>query len=224
MFTCRPEVIIKQNFLNYKPKEMKKMTDARLEDYVKRELFNSKQIEIMIEKEAIALAKYIINNNVSEFVTITVLEGAKYFALKLIEKIEILIYNLNKKFDFKTINDTVKISSYDGTNSGKIEFTKTLSANIANKTVLIIEDIIDSGKTMQYLLKYLEKYNPKKILIASLCVRNNNNSNVQKILDPNYHFGFITTSKDWFIGCGLDYNGQFRELDGIYALKDKYKY
>lgn len=224
MIGARADFGIRQNFFNMKNKEMNKMTESKLENFVKKEIFDSKQVKLMIEKEAISLARYILNNNVTEIVTVTVLEGGKYFALKLMEKIEILIYNLNKSYYLKTINDAVKISSYDGTNSGKIEFTKALSANIADKIVLIIEDIVDSGKTMNYLLKYMEKYNPKKVLVASLCIRNKDNANISKILDPNYYFGFITNSDDWFIGCGLDYNGQFRELESVYSLKDQYKY
>ena len=90
-----------------------------------------------------------------EIVLICILKGAVYFMVDLSKNI------LNSS----VILDFMKVSSYgDGTEtSGKVDLKVDLSTNIENKNVIIIEDIIDSGYTLNYLYDYLKSKNPKTL-------------------------------------------------------------
>jgi hypoxanthine phosphoribosyltransferase len=109
----------------------------------------------------------------------------------------------------------VKISSYSGTSStGTIKTLLGLDVDIANRTVIIVEDIIDTGLSMQHLVGILQKENPKRIAIATLLLK------PEALLHPinvNY-IGFEIPNK-FVVGYGLDYDGLGRNLPEIYQLK-----
>ena len=95
-----------------------------------------------------------VNKAIKILVLICILKGAVYFATKLSQEIK----NENTVIDF------MKVSSYSGTEStGKINVKLDLSENIENKSVIVIEDIVDTGLTLSYLRDYLLKINPKTL-------------------------------------------------------------
>ena len=96
--------------------------------------------------------------NNEEIVIVCILKGAAFFATELA-----------KRIDSDTIIDFMKVSSYIGTEStGKIDFTLDISEDITGKNVLIVEDIVDTGRTLTYVKKYLETKNPKSVKICTL--------------------------------------------------------
>ena len=106
----------------------------------------------------------------------------------------------------------MKISSYTEFKSGKINFKSNLGKeDIENKNIIIVDDIIDTGKTIKYVKNYLEKFNPKKIKIASLLVKDSS-------LKLSDWFGF-KIEDEFVIGYGMDLNNQFRDLKDIYIRK-----
>lgn len=110
----------------------------------------------------------------------------------------------------------VRMSSYSGTDStGKVKELIGLKENIENRSVVIVEDIIDSGLTMKELLSTLEPKKPKQIKIASLLVKPDN---LKVDLDINYRCFDIPN--DFIVGYGLDYDGEGRNLRDIYVVDE----
>lgn len=160
-------------------------------------LFTEEEI-ILKAKE---LAKIIDRDYNNEEIIITpILKGAAYFALELSKHIKSPV-----KIDF------IKVSSYEGTNStGKINLTLDMSENIENKNVLIVEDIVDTGRTLTYLKDYLRKRNPKSIKICTMLDKKERR---EFELEPDY-VGFEIPNK-FVIGYGLDYDEEYRNLPYI---------
>ena len=108
----------------------------------------------------------------------------------------------------------VRMASYEGTSStGKVKQLIGLKEEIKGRTVVIVEDIIDSGLTMKNLLATLEEKQPKDIRIAALLVKP---GNLQIDLDIPYCCFDIPN--DFIVGYGLDYDGEGRNLRSIYTV------
>ena len=108
----------------------------------------------------------------------------------------------------------IRLASYEGTSStGEVKQLIGLNEDIEGRTVVIVEDIIDSGLTMQELLLILAKKNPKEIRIASLFVKPNNLK-----FDLNIHYRCFDIENDFIVGYGLDYDQQGRNLPDIYKV------
>ena len=105
--------------------------------------------------------------------------------------------------------DFVRAKSYNGKdNSGGVEIKKDVEVGLLGKNVYIIDDIIDSGNTMNALKEHFEKQNPNKISVVSLLKRKKNPY-------PIDLYGF-EIDEEWVVGCGLDDNGLRRNLCSIY--------
>lgn len=108
----------------------------------------------------------------------------------------------------------IRLASYEGTSStGEVKQLIGLNEDIEGRTVVIVEDIIDSGLTMQELLLILAKKNPKEIRISSLFVKPNNLK-----VDLNIHYRCFDIENDFIVGYGLDYDQQGRNLPDIYKV------
>ena len=109
--------------------------------------------------------------------------------------------------------DFVKVSSY-GINqresTGVINFKLDISENIENKNVIIVEDIIDSGNTLDYLYNYLKQKNPKSLKICVLLDKKE--KRVKPV--PVDYIGFEIDNQ-FVLGYGLDYDEKYRNLDYI---------
>ena len=109
----------------------------------------------------------------------------------------------------------VKLSSYSGTQSrGAVQSLVGIDVDLKDKSVYIIEDIIDSGTTVQYLYNLCKDLGAKEIFIVCLLFK----PNAYKQSIPIYAFGF-TIPDDFVIGYGMDYNGLGRNLKDIYVLE-----
>jgi len=108
----------------------------------------------------------------------------------------------------------VRLSSYTGTEStGSVHELIGLNEDLSGRTVVIIEDIVDSGLTMRELLSMLKTKNPADVRIASLLVKP---GNLKVKLDIPYCCFHIPN--DFIVGYGLDYDGYGRNLPDIYTL------
>lgn len=108
----------------------------------------------------------------------------------------------------------IRMASYSGTSStGQVKEVMGLNESLKGRTVVIIEDIIDSGLTMQELVALLQKEDPSEIRIASLLVKPNN---LKVSLDIPYCCFKIPN--DFIVGYGLDYDGEGRNLKNIYTV------
>ena len=142
--------------------------------------------------------------NGSEPVFIPVLNGAFFFASDLIRKAEIAC-----EVTF------VRISSYSGTeSSGTIKNLIGINSDIAGKKIIIVEDIVDTGETLLYLLNEISRHNPSEIKVASLLLKP---SALKHQVNIDY-LGFEVPN-DFLVGYGLDYDGLGRNLNDIYKLE-----
>ncbi len=108
----------------------------------------------------------------------------------------------------------VKLASYQGISStGKITEVIGINEDISGRCVVIVEDIVDTGFTMQRLLETLGTRNPKEIHIASLLVK------TEKLQVPlNIEYAAMNIPNDFIVGYGLDYDGLGRNYKDIYTV------
>lgn len=165
----------------------------------------------LISKEQIADKVSIIGKQISidykgkSLVVVGILKGAILFLSDLIREIEIPLY-----LDF------MAVSSYGSSteSSGIVRILKDLDKSIENKEVLIVEDIIDSGLTLKYLVENLEARKPNSVKVCTLLDKPARRK-TQVSIDYN---GFVIPD-EFAVGYGLDYNDKYRNLPGIYVLK-----
>jgi len=140
-----------------------------------------------------------------ELVLVGVLKGAFVFLSDLIRHLTIPV-----QLDF------VSVTSYgSGTSStGEIRLTKDLSMDVSDKDILIVEDIVDSGLTLQWLSEYIGSLKPKSLKTCTFIDKRERREE-QISVDYACH----TVEEGFLVGYGLDYAEDYRYLPGIYHLK-----
>lgn len=135
---------------------------------------------------------------------IVVLRGAFMFASDIL-----------KQFNHPCEVEFVKLSSYDGMQStGKINIDLPLNeAKIKGRTVIILEDIIDSGLTMHFFINHLKEMQPNSVTLVSFLFKP---ENLEK--EVNIDFIGFTIPNLFVVGYGLDYDGNGRNLAAVYQL------
>ena len=110
----------------------------------------------------------------------------------------------------------IRVSSYHGgmQSSGKVTQIVGLKESIANRHVLIVEDIVDTGETLQYIWKELLSHKPASLKLATALFKP---GSLKYNVRPDY-IGFEVGS-DFLVGYGLDYDGLGRNYNDIYTLK-----
>jgi hypoxanthine phosphoribosyltransferase len=137
---------------------------------------------------------------------VSVLKGSLPFMADLMRAISIPV----------TI-DLMEVSSYGGTateTSGLVRILKDLSASIEGRDVLIVEDIIDTGLTLNYLLRYLRGKNPRSLRICALL-----DKPARRLVDIDIDYRGFTIPDRFVIGYGLDYGEVYRNLPFIGVLR-----
>ena len=142
-----------------------------------------------------------------ELAIIGVLTGAFIFLADLIRKITIPV-----KVDF------IGASSYgSGTQStGNIRITKELSIDVENIHVLIVEDIIDTGLTLDFLIDYVQSFRPESVKVCTLLDKKERRR-TELVVD----YACRVVEDCFIVGYGLDYAGEYRQLPEIFYLKSK---
>src|SRR6188474_3976554 len=125
--------------------------------------------------------------------------------------------DLMRAIDLPVQIDLMEVSSYGGAateSSGLVRIIKDLSSSIAGRDVLIVEDIIDTGLTLNYLQRYLRGKNPRSLLICALL-----DKPARRLVDiPIDYIGF-TIPDQFVVGYGLDYGELYRNLRYVGVLK-----
>ncbi len=172
-------------------------------------LVNGKTFKAFITKEKIAemvleLADRINNDYLGKNPHfIVVLNGSFIFASDLLRKITI---PCNISF--------IKLSSYSGTNSsGDIKVDLDLRKGMFDENVIILEDIIDTGNTLEFLMEKLAFHKAKSLAVVSLLLK----PDAYKKSYPIDYYGMEIENK-FVVGYGLDYDQHGRNLEGIYEL------
>src|SRR5205807_1369958 len=174
--------------------------DQRMLPEIVEVLFTRDQIQSRV----VDLAREITRDyNQSQLVLVSILRGSVFFAT-----------DLARHIDLPLSMDFLSISSYGEDSEGVVRITKDLEENIAGKDVLVIEDIIDTGFTLKYLLRTLGSRNPKSLEVCALLVRR-----ARRIIEMDLRYiGFEIPDK-FVVGYGLDYKQKYRNLPYIGVVK-----
>lgn len=159
-----------------------------------------------IAKKVKALAQRISEDyRGKELIAIGVLKGAFIFLADLMRELTIPV-----QVDF------VRLASYgsDTTSSGTIRMTKETELDIRGRHVLIVEDIIDSGLTIAYLLNHLKSLSPKSIKVCTF-IDKTERRDVQVPID----YACVTVDHGFLVGYGLDFDEKYRTLPAIYRIR-----
>jgi hypoxanthine phosphoribosyltransferase len=160
-----------------------------------------------IKQRVKEIAEEIENDLVNEeIVLIVVLKGSFVFAADLIREM---------KSDIKV--DFISVSSYsDQTETtGKVKLIKDLDANITNRNVVVVEDIIDSGLTLHFLRDHLKMHKPKEIKICTLLDKPER----RRVDLPVDYVGFVIPD-EFIVGYGIDYAQKYRNLPYIATVEE----
>ncbi len=141
----------------------------------------------------------------SEPVLVGVLKGAFIFLADLVRRLTIPV-----EIDF------IGVSSYgaDTRSSGDIRLTKGLTIDIENKDVLVVEDMVDSGLTLAWLMNHLKAFNPNSVKVCVFVDKRERRRERVRI-----DYACHTVDNGFLVGYGLDYAEKYRNLPGIYHLK-----
>jgi hypoxanthine phosphoribosyltransferase len=140
-----------------------------------------------------------------ELILIGILKGAFIFLSDLIRQLSIPV-----KVDFMCV------SSYGDhtTSSGRIKLIKDVDIDINNKDVLIVEDIVDTGVTLSYLVDHLHASGASSVRICTLIDKRE-----RRETDVRVDYACHTVDKGFLVGYGLDYAEFYRNLPEVYHLK-----
>jgi hypoxanthine phosphoribosyltransferase len=139
-----------------------------------------------------------------DLVIVAVLRGAIVFLCDLIREISIPI-----TLDF------LSISSYSGqTRTGVVRILKDLDESIENRHVILVEDIIDTGLTLNYILKTLRARRPADIRVCALL-----DKKARRIVDVQIDYVGFEIPDEFVVGYGMDYDQRYRSLPFIGILK-----
>lgn len=165
-----------------------------------------KKIQVLISEEQInkrldELAKQLMEEyKGKDIMFLSILKGSVFFTVELAKRIK---NNIQLEF--------IEVSSYEGHEStGKIKLNKDITGTIEGKDVIIIEDIVDTGRTLCYLKEYLLQKNPKTLKICALLDKP---SRRIANIEADYT-GFVIENK-FVIGYGLDDQQNYRNLNFV---------
>ena len=173
-----------------------------LEKDIQEILFSEEQLASRVNEIARQITQ---DYQGKEIVLISVLRGSFVF-----------MADLCRRIDLPCTVDFMAVSSYgSGTSStGQVQITKDLSSDIAGKHIIVVEDILDSGKTLFYLREILQKRNPASIRIATLL-----NKPARREADIVPDYSCFEVPDEFVVGYGLDYAEKYRNLPYIGVLK-----
>ncbi len=169
---------------------------------IKRVLFSEKDIENIVNSIAKQIEK---DYNGKDFIMIGLLKGSVAFMVDLMKNIDL---------DFSI--DFIVASSYgSGTQStGRVNLQKDVSQSVEGKDILIVEDIIDSGNTLDFITKYLEAKKAKSVRICTLFDKPD-----RRQVDISVNYTGVVIPDEFIVGYGLDYNEKYRNLPYVGILK-----
>ena len=182
------------------------MKEIAIQDKLFELFISEDDIQARIRMLSNEINDYYENKYVGPVHVIVMMNGAFFFAADLI-----------RKLDFPLHLYFVKSSSYIGTEStGNVEFHLPDDMELRDKSVLIVEDIVDTGNTFEKFLNNIVQDKPRDLKICSLLVKNKNPQIVRKV-----NFVGFNIEDPFVVGYGMDFDGKGRDLSDIYILKEK---
>ena len=180
---------------NYKPRTKRKATESV------RTLISSAQIQRRIAEMAKEIRRDFPTDPLH---LVGVLKGSVFFLADLARQIggEISI-------------DFIAVSSYgnDTHSSGEVKLTRDLDSSIEGKTVIVVEDILDTGMTLQYLLRVFDQRKPRRLRVAVLLDKPE-----RRLAKVRADYVGFTIPNEFVVGYGLDYAERYRNLADVGVL------
>lgn len=176
--------------------------EVEIEGIVFEKIIDAKEIREIVSKTAEKIKK---DYESQEVIFLVVLNGAFVFASDLL-----------REYDTPCFTYFIKVSSYDGMQSTNNVKVVGLPEDLKGKNVVLIEDIVDSGLTMQKLLDILREKQVANVEICTLFFKPEN-------FKGNYNIKYIgkNIKHDFIVGYGLDLNNKGRNLSNVYQRKNK---
>ena len=171
---------------------------------VKKILVSSEEITKREKELADEISKYYKEKN-SVPVIVGLLKGSVPFMMGLVMKLDI-----DCEIDF------MDVSSYSGTNSIEVRVIMDIEGSVTDRDVLIVEDIVDTGKTLEKVTEMFRNKGAKEIKIVTLLDKP---ARREKAIEADY-IGFVVPD-EFVIGYGLDYNQKYRNLPSIGVIKEE---
>ena len=164
-------------------------------------LITHEQIQEMLDRLAAELNRDYAGR---PLVVVGILTGAFIFCSDLVRRLEMPV-----------IVDFMQVSSYVGeVSSGVLKIKKDLSYDIEGKDVLIVEDIVDTGRTLELLMEQLRKRNPASLKV---CTAFDKPARRVNSFVPDYNG--LTVPDEFIVGYGLDLDGEYRNFDDIRIVR-----
>lgn len=145
-------------------------------------------------------------------------QGKEIMLISVLRGSFVFMADLCRAIDLPCTLDFMAVSSYGkGTkSSGQVQITKDLSEDITDRHIIVVEDILDSGNTLSYLLKILENRHPASICLCTLLDKPD-----RRVKPVQVHYSGFTIPDAFVVGYGLDYAEKYRNLPYIGILKPR---
>ncbi len=173
-----------------------------LEQDIQEILFTEEQLKTRVQEIAHEIER---DYQGKEIMLISVLRGSFIF-----------MADLCRAIDLPCTLDFMSVSSYGKgtTSSGQVQITKDLSEDITGRHIIVVEDILDSGNTLSYLLKILQHRHPASIRLCTLLDKPD-----RRVKPVEVHYSGFTIPDAFVVGYGLDYAEKYRNLPYIGIVK-----
>ncbi len=171
--------------------------DARLTP-----VYSKEEIAGVVQRLADEIARDYASRKLSLLV---VLSGAFIFAADLARRLKSPL-----EVDF------IKLASYNGQEtSGCVKISEDVETQLTGKNVLVLEDIVDTGITLEFLLRHLASRRPTSLKVCALIDKRE-----RRRTDVTVDYAGFVCNNRFLVGYGLDLDGRYRELDAIYTIAD----
>lgn len=143
-------------------------------------------------------------------------EGRTPIFLGVLSGSYIFLSDLVRKVDFQSQVVFIKISSYEGmASTGNVKMKLDIGSDIEGRDIIIVEDIVETGHSMNYLLQYLRELKPASITICTLFYKPS-----KFLYDFKIDYVALSIANEFIVGYGLDYNQLGRNLKDIYVVDE----
>ena len=164
--------------------------------------------EAVIEKRLDTIADRILEEyRGTQFVVVVILKGALVFAADLLRRVPLPL-------EIECIN----VASYHGTteSSGKVDFLDRKLPDVSGKAVLLLDDILDTGRTLHAVRKHLLANGADRVRTCVLLTKDK-----ERAVEVDADYSGFEIANEFVVGYGLDFRGQYRNLPFIGVLKEE---
>lgn len=172
---------------------------------------NGKQFSLFLDRKTIQERISVLAEQMSRD-----LEGKDPLFLGVLNGAFMFISDVLKKVTIPNEVSFIKLASYQGMERGsKVKEVFGLSEQIEGRTIVVVEDVVDSGQTMKQLMESLQSRSPKEIKLATFLFKP-----AAMVCNIKPDYVAFEIPNDFVIGFGMDYNGYGRSFDQVYSVRE----